>query len=142
MISLNITLLFQAVNFFIMLFFLNTFLFKPVLQVYEERLRKMASLEESAKGTARKADDAVADYEKKLSEMRRESAEVIANSRKEGLEESARVVAAAQAEFNSRLDESRKQLSAEVETVAQTLKKDVSVFASALSTSILGRSVN
>ena len=66
MVSLNGTLLFQFINFFILVAILAKFAYKPLLKVLEERRNKIASdLDEAAKAR-QDADKLKADYEAQI----------------------------------------------------------------------------
>ncbi len=138
MIDLDFTLWIQAVNFLIILFFLNIYIFKPVLAIAEKRNKDNAELERHAKENTFKTEKAMAEYEQRLTEMRRESAEAIATARKEASAATAVILEKAQDEFRGKLKESRDELDKQVEVVSAALQKDVKGYADTLASRILG----
>ena len=75
-------LAFQVINFLILLFLLNRFLFKPVLARLDERSAKIAQGLEDAEAAARDRELARAEREAAVSEARKEANEMIARANK------------------------------------------------------------
>jgi F-type H+-transporting ATPase subunit b len=72
----------QVVNFLLLLYLLNRFLFKPLLARMDERGEKIAKGLEDAETAARDRELARAEREAAVSEARREAAEMLARANK------------------------------------------------------------
>ena len=66
MISINGTLLFQFLNFFVLVAILAKFAYKPMLKVLEERRNKISSDLNDAEQSRLAAEKLKADYEQQL----------------------------------------------------------------------------
>src|SRR5918995_4566469 len=75
-------LAFQIVNFLILLYLLNRFLFKPVLARLDERNSKIGKGLEDAEAAARDRELARAEREAAVEEARKEAQEMIARATK------------------------------------------------------------
>jgi F-type H+-transporting ATPase subunit b len=75
-------LIFQVINFLLLLYLLNRFLFKPLLARMDERGEKIAKGLEDAETAARDRELARAEREAAVSEARREAAEMLARANK------------------------------------------------------------
>ncbi len=75
-------LIFQVINFLLLLYLLNRFLFKPLLARMDERGEKIAKGLEDAETAARDRELARAEREAAVSEARREAADMLARANK------------------------------------------------------------
>jgi F-type H+-transporting ATPase subunit b len=75
-------LFFQVVNFLLLLYLLNRFLFKPLLARMDERSSKIEKGLEDAEAAARDRELARAEREAAVAEARKESAEMLARANK------------------------------------------------------------
>jgi len=73
---------FQVINFLLLLYLLNRFLFKPVLARLDERSEKIAKGLEDAEVAARDRELARAQREAAVSEARKEAADMLARANK------------------------------------------------------------
>ncbi|VAX21428.1 hypothetical protein MNBD_NITROSPINAE04-1876 [hydrothermal vent metagenome] len=141
MIDIDFTLGIQAINFFVMLWFLNRFVFKPVLKHVDERELKFKEMDERAHLSAKKLDDATAEYDNKIIAIRHESAEITASARKEAQESAVLLHEKARAQVKKEIDQATQEIGDEVERASAKLSKDVKSLAGSLAEKILGRSV-
>jgi F-type H+-transporting ATPase subunit b len=75
-------LIFQVINFLLLLYLLNRFLFKPLLARMDERGEKIAKGLEDAETAARDRELARAEREAAVSEARKEAADMLARANK------------------------------------------------------------
>jgi len=141
MVEINYTVLIQAVNFLIMLWFLNRFIFKPILAHIERRESSIRRMEEESAKLREKGERSLAKYEQSLADIRHDATEIISAARKEAQAGQSKILQDARAEFKERIDASRAQISGEISTASETLKKEVDSFAGILAGKILGRKV-
>ncbi len=76
----------QILNFFILLFLLNKFLFKPVMAAMEKREEEIAKTIQNAESKFSEADNLVRDYEKKLSEIKNQEEIILTQAKKDAEE--------------------------------------------------------
>ncbi len=141
MIEINGTFFIQLANFLLMIFFLNHFLFKPVLAMVERRNEKMSSLESDAARYKDKGEHVMKDYEDKLYEMRKEASGMLAAARKGGLAEQEKIVGQARREFTLQIENAKNEIGRESKKASESLKKEVEEISSDIAKTLLGREV-
>lgn len=141
MISLDLTLLFQIVGFFILLIILNRFLYRPVQRILEER-------EERIEGSLRKAAQAekdvaegIAAYEKKLKEAAVKGHEERNRIRQEGVEKEKAVLEVARAEAFKELSGIRTEIEASKKSALSGLSVEAKSLAREIAGKVLERNV-
>lgn len=131
----------QAVNFLLMLWFLNQFVFKPLLKAVDDRESKFKGLDRDGKALLERGEQALAGYENKLAQLRHDSAEVTATARKEAQEASSKIIDEAKSSFKQAVDKARADIAKDAETASAAIKKDVTLFAALIASKIIGRDV-
>jgi F-type H+-transporting ATPase subunit b len=122
-------LAFQVINFLLLLFLLNRFLFKPVLARLDERSAKIAKGLEDAEVAARDRELARAEREAAVAEARKEAADMLARANKiaedtrnqilrEAREESERLTAKARDEIAAERDRAMADIRGQVADLA------------------------
>lgn len=104
MVNINGTLLFQFLNFFILVLILAKFAYKPMLKVLEERRNKISADLNEAEMSRQAAQDLKAGYEKQLQQAQTEAQSIIDKAVKQ-----------AEAEGQAQLDSIRVQIAREKE---------------------------
>ena len=131
----------QVVNFLLMLWFLNKFVFKPILKAVDERESKFKVIDNDGKAMLARGEQALTDYEKKLAQIRHDSAEVTAVARKEAQDASLKIIDGAKASFKQTVDKARSDIAKDAETASAAIKKEVTLFAGLIAAKIIGRDV-
>ena len=137
----NMTLFIQIGIFLVLMFLLNSFLFKPMLRLLEERKARTVGRRERAADASAKADEIVADYEAKLAAARSEADKVRQELIKEGEAERARITKAASEEAEKTVAEIKAKLAGETESARAAVKADIEAMAAAMAEKIMGRAV-
>ena len=96
MVNINGTLLFQFLNFFILVLILAKFAYKPMLKVLEERRKKISADLNEAEMSRQAAQGLKAGYEKQLQQAQTEAQSIIDKAVKQAEAEG-------QAQLNSKL---------------------------------------
>lgn len=113
MINIDIVLLFQAVNFLLLLFLLNMLLYRPIRKVMADRAAEL----EAARGKTISVDsdvrDRMTEYELKLRE-----AKTGAN------EERARMIGAARSEETAILEDARRDAASSLAEIRAAIQKE------------------
>ena len=116
---------FQIVNFLILLYLLNRFLFKPVLARLDERGAKISQGLEDAEAAARDRELARAERDAALSEARKEAAEMIARSTKIAEDSRNEILGAARTEAEKVTQRAREEITAEKDRAMAELRGSV-----------------
>lgn len=137
MLDLNITMLFQLVNFFIALYVLNILLIRPIRSILRERKAKMDGLAGDAEAFHREADGRMAGYESALAAARQESAAVRAEARKAALAEQQAIVAEAGKKAQKQLQQVQASIKAEADAAMTELRGKVADLAGKIADKVL-----
>ena len=141
MVSINGTLLFQFINFFVLVAILAKFAYKPLLKVLEDRRNKIASDLSDAAKAKETAEKMRADYEAQIRDARAEAQAIVdkavkqadkeAQAKLEAIREQiAREKQIAQAEIANEREAAIREMSKEVDNLsmavaAKLLKKNI-----------------
>jgi F-type H+-transporting ATPase subunit b len=117
MLNLNwSTLLFQILNFVVMVFILWRFLFKKVIEILDERSERVTSALAEAEEKERQAKEMRDEYEEKLTEaqeqviaMHQQAQEELVRTKQEILEETRQEVETMRAKAQDEIEEARQQ---------------------------------
>ena len=118
-------LLFQVINFLLLLYLLNRFLFKPVLKLLDERESRIKKGLEDAEAAARDRELAQAEREAALDEARKEAQAMIARATKIADDSRAEILAAAKAQAEKVTLRATEEITAEKERAMAELRATV-----------------
>ena len=118
-------LAFQIVNFLLILYLLNRFLFKRVLALLDERQERISKGLEDAEAAARDRELARAEREAALDEARKEAQTMIARATKIAEDSRAEIVAAARAEAEKVATRATEEITAEKQRAIAELRSQV-----------------
>ena len=118
-------LAFQIVNFLLILYLLNRFLFSRVLSLIDERQARIAKGLEDAEAAARDRELARAEREAALDEARKEAQTMIARATKIAEDSRAEIVAAARAEAEKVAAKATEEITAEKQRAIAELRSQV-----------------
>jgi F-type H+-transporting ATPase subunit b len=118
-------LAFQIVNFLLVLYLLNRFLFKRVLALLDERQARIGKGLEEAEAAARDRELAHAEREAALDEARKEAQAMIVRATKIAEDSRVEIVAAARAEAEKVGARARDEIVAEKEKAIAELRSQV-----------------
>ena len=135
-------LAFQIINFLLILYLLNRFLFKRVLALLDERQEKIAKGLEDAEAAARDRELARAEREAALDEARKEAQTMIARATKIAEDSRAEIVAAARAEAEKVAAKATAEITAEKERAISELRGQVADLALQAAGKLVGSEMN
>jgi len=118
-------LAFQIINFLLILYLLNRFLFKRVLALLDERGERISKGLEDAEAAARDRELARAEREAALDEARKEAQTMIATATKIAEDSRAEIVAAARAEAEKVAARATEEITAEKQRAIAELRSQV-----------------
>ncbi len=141
MVTIDITLIIQAVNMVVLMFLLNGVLYKPIRKVLKERSGKMLGMQEEISEFEKNAKLRQEEVDAKMAKASGKAKAALDSARAEaqlaGDKKLAEIKAEAEAVKNSKLAE----LKAEIGSAKTSLEEDLSGFATAMASKILGRSL-
>ncbi len=80
MVNINTTMLWQLVNFFVLLFLLRKFLYSPIKEMLDKRAAQINGDLDDAEARRKEAEEIKAEYEQKLKNARSEAQEIVDNA--------------------------------------------------------------
>jgi F-type H+-transporting ATPase subunit b len=123
MVSLNITLIVQVVNFLLLMWILNRILFRPILKVLEEREEKIGGPEKTAQDLETQAQGTRGVYEAKMRQAQIQASEAREGLRREGAEEAKRMVERISSDAEKSLAETREVVAREAVKVRSEFER-------------------
>lgn len=118
-------LLFQVINFLLLLYLLNRLLFKPLLKTLDERQARISQGLKDAEQAARDRELARAEREAALDEARREAQSMVARASKIAEDSRNEIVAAARSEAERVTARAREEIVAEKERAMAEIREQV-----------------
>jgi len=142
MINIDIVLLFQAVNFLALLFFLNIFLYKPIRKVLAERAAEVSASKEKTVSVDREVCEKMAQYEQKLQAVKADATEERTKMLRAAREEESRLIEAARGEAAEGLARIRQSIEKESAVAESFLKEQAASLSRQIAEKVLGRSLS
>ncbi|HEY7464190.1 MAG TPA: F0F1 ATP synthase subunit B [Candidatus Limnocylindria bacterium] len=118
-------LAFQVLNFLLLLYLLNRFLFKPVLKLLDEREARIKKGLEDAEAAARDRELAKAEREAALDEARKEAQAMVARANKIAEDSRAEILAEAKDQAEKITARAREEITAEKDRAMAELRATV-----------------
>ena len=135
-------LAFQIINFLLILYLLNRFLFKRVLALLDERQERIGKGLEDAEAAARDRELARAEREAALDEARKEAQTMVARATKIAEESRNEIVAAAKAEAEKVAAKATEEITAEKQRAIAELRSQVADLALEAAGKLVGSEMN
>ena len=141
LISLDRSLIVQAINFLILLFILKRLLYKPFLAKMNERTQAIQKSLDEAQAARAEAARQQEENETRLRAAHAEAAAIRAQAMKEASEEQKRLVEAARAESQRLVEGAKAQMDADVRRAREELRREVADLATAVAEKLVRRSL-
>ena len=142
MFDLNMTLIAQVLNFFILLFILKKFAYKPLLDLMEARRQRVVSDLENAEKNRVASEELKAEYEKQLAEVKHEAQVIMDKANKLATETREEIIAQARAEQERLIAAARDQIAREQQKAMMELRNEVASLSMLVATQIVGKSMD
>jgi len=141
LISLDKSLVIQAINFGLLLFVLIKLLYKPLLAKMNERTEAIRSSLEEAKAARAEAERERAEHATKLQASLAEAQSIRATALKDAAEEQRRLVDAARAEAARLVEAARSEMGQDVRRARQELRQEVADLATSVAERLIRKSL-
>lgn len=139
MISLDWTILAAGIVFLFTLWALNKLLFKPLLNVLDQRRSLTVETREEASQKTEYRKALLQEYLEKVKQEKQKGYQLVEVVRKETMEERRKRIFEARSEAESLMNKARAEVSEEVESVKQELKRDAEEMAEIIADRVLGK---
>jgi F-type H+-transporting ATPase subunit b len=140
-VELNITIVYQMINFLALIFILNLLLYKPILSIIEKRQKNFEDSDDEIKRLNETIENKMAAYEDKVRQAKLKAVGEKGEIVKEGTDKAKEIIEAVRSEVPGMMEGFRAKLDAEVSSARAFLSgksKDLSV---EIAEKVLGRSV-
>lgn len=141
MVTMDITLLLQIINAFVLMFLLNGIIYKPVLKILKERKEKLQGMQNDVvtfEDNARRRQEEV---DKKMAVASNKAKAAIDSARAGAKAAGEEKLAAIKAEADAEKDKQLADIKSQVAAAKTELEAGVEGFANAMAGKILGRSL-
>ncbi len=142
MININFTIIIQVINFIFLMWFLNKYLFKPVLKMLDERENKIAGDFEKAEKINQEVDKGLEQLEKEFKEVRLESNNLKNSIKNEGVEIANKKLEEAKGEAGKYLENFYKELETTKNKVKESLEKEADLMAKSIASMLLDKEIS
>jgi F-type H+-transporting ATPase subunit b len=144
--DLDFQLLHDAVLMIIAMFFLfifaSHFLFNPVRKMLADRQAKIKGELDQAAADQKAAADSKAIYEEKLKQVDKEAEAILADARKRGMENEAKIVADAKSEAAKIVERARVEAELEKQKMTDEVKREMVAVASIMAAKIVATNID
>ena len=120
-------------------YLLNSLVFRPILQVIDQRSNAVRGARELADSAAHKATAAAAEYDQKLNAARTDVYQQMDNMRKSALDKRAELLAATRSTVTQELSAATARVQQESTDARTALDRDANTLAGAIVSRVLGR---
>ncbi len=141
MIDINAALLFQLVNFIVLLIVLNFILFKPIRQIMQEREQGIGSALGDAKAAQDRMQKLLEQYNTSLAEAKQKATAAYNTIYQQGLEAQRDMISAERSKAGEMLDKARAEIAAAAGAARVDLKKEAERLSQEITSKLLGRAV-
>ena len=139
MIEINLTIVIQVVQFLLLLLVLNRFLFRPTINLMEEREEKVTRWEEETKNCHESVQARLQSYENQIHEARLKAQEQQELMTEELKKEEEKKMAAASEEALRIVVSTREKLQQETEVLRRQLRDQAEEMSQLVTEKVLGR---
>jgi F-type H+-transporting ATPase subunit b len=141
MINIDQSLIFQLINFLLLMVILNSLLYRPIRNILKQRSSKIGQLEEEAQKAQAEMIQKELDYQNKLQQARKDGFEQKNQFKLQGQEEEKKVLQEANQKIEAELTRNRQKINKQIEEARQKLSGEVASFSQEIAQKILGRTV-
>lgn len=141
MIDINISLVYQLVNFLFLLWILNVILFRPIRKILRERNERLGGLEAEIKGLLEEVEIKAREMTASLNKARTEGYGRKEELKQQGAAAETEIIGEITKKTDAEISKNRKEIATDIASAREVLKKQVNDFSQTLAEKILGRKV-
>lgn len=121
--------IFYMINFLILVGVLTKFLYKPFLNVLEERKKKIQDAFDSAELINRRADEKMANYTERIANVEEEGREIIKEAKQRAEVQAAEIIKEANEKAQNMIANAERQIELEKQKAVDDMKQQVAALA-------------
>jgi F-type H+-transporting ATPase subunit b len=140
MITMDITLVIQIVNMFVLMFLLNAVIYKPVRKILRDRATRFQEMHDDVTKLQENARRRQEEVDKKMTVASGKAKAALDSARAGAQAAGDEKLAAIKAEADAEKDKQLAEVKAEIVTAGKDLQANLEGFATAMASKILGRS--
>jgi F-type H+-transporting ATPase subunit b len=141
MITMDVTLFIQIINMIVLMFILNSVLYKPVRQILRDRSEKMKAQQLEIDTFEKNARLRQEEVDRKMAKASGRAKAALDTARAEAAAAGNEKLAAIKAEAEAVKEKRMAELNAQIESAGKGLQDTLEDFAAAMASKILGRSL-
>ena len=141
MISIDITLFIHIINMIVLMIFLNRMLYKPVLEILDERKQAKDKLEGTVEDFERRSQTRQREVERKMRAASAKAKKALDEARSKALAEGDNALAIIRKEAEVEKEQQLAEITSSLAAARQELLGDVEAVAQEMAAKILGRSL-
>jgi len=142
MVDISFTVVFQWINFGILLFLMTVLLYKPLIKFMDQRANEIRETIKDAEDTRKEAQGVLGEYRKKLAGAAEESRELMEKARIRGEKERSDIVSHADAEARRIMERGRESIELEERKALSRLKKNTVDLSISVASRLIGRELD
>jgi F-type H+-transporting ATPase subunit b len=123
------TILFQIINFIVLVFLLKKFLYGPIVSVMEQREQEILEREANAQQKLQKAEQTSKDYQHRIEKFENEKEENVKLMHQEIKQQKQKLVKESKEEISEAQDKMKEDINQQVSTHMKQLKEQLSIHA-------------
>ncbi len=132
----------QIVNFVILFWLLQRFLYKPLLKLFQDRSTKIEDGIKTAENLKRQAIESEEKQRVYLDEAKKEAHRIVEQATKLGEEEKKKIVILANDEAKKIVEKTIREMGSEKQNIMEEIKKEVGEMVVSLSTAMIKKSMD
>ena len=141
MITIDASIWFQIIGMLILIVVLNSFLYKPIRQMLQERESRMTALRGEAERFERNADQLLENFNAKLADARSRGIQKREELKAQAREEEKVMIGESNKEAAQKKQQLLSELTAQIDAARKELKTQAEAFAVEIAQKLLGRAV-
>ena len=141
MINLDLSFVFQLVNFLLLLLLLNVFLYKPIRKQLADRAAQISGAKAKSAAVDKDVQEKLAAYEARMREIRSSAADARGELKKEAQQQEAAILEKARNEASETLASIKAKVAKEAQDARQLLKQSAESLSADICEKVLGRSL-
>lgn len=138
MFDFDATMPLMAVQFLLLTLLLNAVFYKPLTKALDERDQYIRNNEADARERVTKAEQIIREYNRQISEARRESQAIVERAQAEARNIVAQKIAEAQQQAQAEREEASREIQQQKEAALATLEQEVDVLSRQILDKLLG----
>lgn len=133
--------LWAIANFLVLLFLLKKMLYKPMLQMLDDRKQGIEDAINNAETAKIEAEKLRKEYETRLAEARQEAQDILGKATKLGEEMKQEIVTSAQNEANKAIQRAQEEIARERDQAVAALRDEVATLAVLAAGKVIGKTI-